>query len=365
MSRKKKVKVSESNWTLWGKKKLKLDPITPATPAKPKRNLAEFLTPEIRARFTGVSLGELEEGQTAKSTQFYLFEDGVWCQQNLPMGFLLSQQSKWTNKSLPQKPKEWREGFTLSLPKLPAEILLQVVTFFKAVNTKYKAEAYASIFWDGTNYRVEVPVQTISGGRVKHQQQGDFPGQIEMMQVHSHDSMGAFFSGTDDKDEQEHGQRVYAVFGKLGQTIPESRWRIQAGGQFYDIKMSDIIEWPTFTVEQHVNGAELFPMGGSESGQTMQAVQWDPCSGVVFPDEWMEKVSEEMVTGKMGGFTNIDAFLHQGNSSYGGQGGYYGHQNWHDLATAHLKPEPETHELLVVKDGALIRARDYDCLGGD
>jgi PRTRC genetic system protein A len=339
---------------------------------KKTRPLSQLMTPEVRAQFTGISLGLLPEGQVAKSTQFYLFKEGLWCQRTLPMGVVLTQQSKDTANGLPSKPNEWKEGFSLSLPKIPSDLILQIVTFFKAVNTKYKAEAYASLFWNGTQYHVEVPEQIISGGRVKHQQQRDLPGEIEVLQIHSHDTMPAFFSGVDNEDEQEHGQRIYAVFGKLDQVVPESKWRVNAGGVFYPVEMSSLIDWPNFTVEQHINGAELFPMSGSVKGETMQPVAWDPCEGVTFPDEWMMKVSKQAVTICQSNMP-YTPYVHEGGPDIRGNfwdGGidtaaYGKHQNWHDLATAHLKETPASKEPLVMKGGMLLRGSDYDCLAYD
>lgn len=384
MSRKKKVATSETIWQTWNKSHctknkppLLKEPIMELPPKKPRRPMAELMTQEIQAQFTGVTVGMLAENQQPKSTQFYLFSDGVWCRQTLPMGIMSSQQTKWDNSRLPTKPKTWKEGFELSLPKIPSDLILQIVTFFKAVNTKYKAEAYASLFWDGNQYHIEVPEQIISGGRVKHQQKRDLPGEVEVDQFHSHDIMPAFFSGVDDSDEQEHGQRIYTVFGKLDQVVPESKWRVNAGGVFYPVEMSSLIDWPDFTVEQCVNGAELFPMSGSVKGETMQPVAWDPCEGVTFPDEWMSKVSEQTVTIYQGNMPYIP-YVYEGGPDirgnfWGGadgctpyQEGYVSkHQNWHDLATAHLRETPASKEPLVLKGGMLLRGSDYDCLGGD
>ena len=350
MSRKKNIHFPMKVWQALNSKHNPMAKVDTAAvqPLQPRRSLAQLMTPDVYAQFIGVSLGELPEGQYSKPTQFYFFSDGLWCAYTLPMGRILVRKSKWTDPQFPVKPKEWQQGFELTLPKIPADLFLQVVAFFKAVSAKYNSEVYASIFWDGVTYHVEVPDQVVSHARVEHQQQRDVSGEIEVLQLHSHNTMPAFFSGQDTADELEHGQRVYAVMGKITQTIPESKWRLQAGGIFHDIALLDMVAWPDFYVEQHVNGAALFPMGGSLTGETLQPMAWDPCEGVTFPEAWLEGLSTVITP-----------------SLYPEPAVWNGHQNWHDLAIAHLQKDCEPAEPLLVEGGMLMRASQYNCSGED
>lgn len=63
--------------------------------------------------------------------------------------------------------------------------------------------------------------------------------EMAFIEVHSHHSMSAFFSGTDDKDEQ--GFRIYGVLGTIFDR-PTLRLRIGVYGQFWEIPAEDFFE---------------------------------------------------------------------------------------------------------------------------
>jgi PRTRC genetic system protein A len=266
-------------------------------PAIPSRPVANLMTPALLAQFVGVQIGELAEGMGGKPTQYQLFSDGLYKTTTLPMGVVRVQTAQWTDPTLPAKPKDFNLGFTLTLPKIPAQLLLQITAFFKAVNTKHQSEAYASVFWTGTDYVVHVPEQTVTKAGVKHLQDRDILGEQGVLEIHSHDTMSAFFSGTDDHDEIGKGQRCYGVLGKIDQTIPESKWRVRFGHAFLEIALADLFEFPDYEVTHTIGGAKLFTMVGSVSGRTVQSmsIDWDPCEGITFPDEWMEQVKEPTI----------------------------------------------------------------------
>ena len=50
-----------------------------------------------------------------------------------------------------------------------------------------------------------------------------------VMEVHSHNTMGAVFSRTDDKDEI--ATRLYTVIGRLDKVFPDMTTRISVGGK--------------------------------------------------------------------------------------------------------------------------------------
>jgi PRTRC genetic system protein A len=54
-----------------------------------------------------------------------------------------------------------------------------------------------------------------------------------VVDLHSHNSMGAFFSETDDADEQ--GLRFYAVIGRIATDTPEIRVRVGVYGRHLDV----------------------------------------------------------------------------------------------------------------------------------
>ena len=110
-----------------------------------------------------------------------------------------------------------RAGFTPALPKIPYAILSQIITFFKSLVTEErKLEAMANIYWSflDSKYYVHVPNQKVSATSVDTSlpeiDEEKFP---LIMEVHSHNTMEAVFSSTDNRDER--ATRLYAVIGRL------------------------------------------------------------------------------------------------------------------------------------------------------
>ncbi|MCL1842799.1 MAG: hypothetical protein FWF79_03220 [Defluviitaleaceae bacterium] len=61
------------------------------------------------------------------------------------------------------------------------------------------------------------------------------------MDIHSHNSMKAFFSAADNKDEK--ATRLYTVIGRLDNYFPEIKTRISNGGKFLEIDPAEVFEY--------------------------------------------------------------------------------------------------------------------------
>ena len=138
------------------------------------------------------------------------------------------------------------EGFHSSLPKLPWELFEQAVAFFKAVMKRHGgAEAYIQFFFNKEEgqYFAHVPKQRVSGGYVSFDRDVELEAtHILVMEAHSHNTMGAFWSGTDNGDEQT--DRLYMVMGHLDQRTPQVKVRCAMGGQHMDLDIEDTFETP-------------------------------------------------------------------------------------------------------------------------
>lgn len=64
------------------------------------------------------------------------------------------------------------------------------------------------------------------------------PGVIQVCEIHSHNTMPAFFSKTDDADEQYTG--IFGVIGNLDKDVPTMRFRVGMDGVFKEIAVSDL-----------------------------------------------------------------------------------------------------------------------------
>ena len=60
------------------------------------------------------------------------------------------------------------------------------------------------------------------------------------MDFHSHNTMPAVFSETDNADEKE--TRLYAVAGRFNQTLPEITVRAGCAGKFIPLNPEDVFE---------------------------------------------------------------------------------------------------------------------------
>ena len=139
-----------------------------------------------------------------------------------------------------------RAGFQMSLPRLPAALLTQIIAFFRRVCVDYgrDVEALVNVFWDREKgeYTLHVPPQRIDRMSVETDltAQPDPSRFLHVMDVHSHNTMAARFSKTDDLDEQ--ATRLYMVIGRLDRFYPEIRCRFACGGRHVEIPAEDVCE---------------------------------------------------------------------------------------------------------------------------
>ena len=95
-------------------------------------------------------------------------------------------------------------------------------------------ERYLAVTWDG-QYHLITPEQSGKPAEVKYERVSS-----TLMDIHGHGTMGAFFSGVDDADEQ--GLGLYMVVGKLDTLLPEVEMRIGVYGYFAPVTMGDIFD---------------------------------------------------------------------------------------------------------------------------
>lgn len=206
-----------------------------------------------------------------------------------------------------------KEGVHLKVPKVPFALLSQTVAFFKAVEKKSGAEALVQIWWNTQEKRHEIhcPDQTVSGGSVNHrstfdQEQARTPEGdaiwLHMMDIHSHNTMSAFWSGTDNGDEMKAPEgRMFGVIGKIKQSIPDWKWRIRTRDGFLDLQIDDLFAVDLqakvpFTVTWDVIIGSLRdmvkdPKTATTDGSLMLRCPVDPFADATFPEEWMNMLS--------------------------------------------------------------------------
>ena len=95
-------------------------------------------------------------------------------------------------------------------------------------------EYYLAVVWEG-RYDLRRPVQERSPGGVHYDV---VPGTV--LDIHSHGGMSAWFSGTDNRDEQ--GLKLYCVVGRVNTMLPEALFRVGVYGYFCPLEVEDIFD---------------------------------------------------------------------------------------------------------------------------
>ena len=98
-------------------------------------------------------------------------------------------------------------------------------------------ERFFAIGWDGDAYRLVVPPQAGTSASLTYQ-----PPTGVVAEFHSHGRHSAFFSATDDLDEQ--GFRVYGVVGRLDTPEPELTLRVGIYGHFAPLEWAQVFDGP-------------------------------------------------------------------------------------------------------------------------
>ena len=128
--------------------------------------------------------------------------------------------------------------------RVPVHLLRRMLTESR------RAMPNEALFWLTYSYfqRWAMIIPEQQAGRVTVKAVQDYAPIDILMEVHSHNSMRAFFSETDNREET--GFRIYAVIGKVEQEQPEISVRVGVYGHFLPVKM----EW--------IFGNDI-PFGGS------------------------------------------------------------------------------------------------------
>ena len=147
---------------------------------------------------------------------------------------------------------EVKAGFIPALPLIPYELIREIITLFRHLCATGSfggvKEALAYIYWDKEMQRffTYIPQQKVTATSVEEIVVEDYLYDtsrfIHYADIHSHNTMAAVFSKTDDADEQ--GNRLYIVVGRLDQFYPEITVRICNVGTFWPVAPESVMECP-------------------------------------------------------------------------------------------------------------------------
>lgn len=140
------------------------------------------------------------------------------------------------------------EGVDLLLPLIPADLFLAIRDFFaRFALLDESLEALARIYHDGQKYFVHIPHQVVTHDSVDVL---DYREDLEVaarntlvMELHSHNVMGAYFSDIDNRDEVATG--LYCVWGDLDQLAENKAslaFRFSCGGRYRKLNIMDYVK---------------------------------------------------------------------------------------------------------------------------
>ncbi|MNK27621.1 hypothetical protein D3C87_459830 [compost metagenome] len=130
--------------------------------------------------------------------------------------------------------------------KVPISLFDRVVAFFKQVMEVKKSdlEAMAWICWNQEQgYHIIIPNQTVSKASASYDWSSLPAGTTIVVDIHSHNTMGAFFSGTDNRDDS-NAIGFSGVVGQINNNPPATVWRFNYRDRKIDAKFENLFEVP-------------------------------------------------------------------------------------------------------------------------
>lgn len=226
-----------------------------------------------------ISYATAEPDTYEKNKPYYILKANGVYRQTLRDAMLVKELYSGLDKDLPLLPKG-EEGFFYVLPKIPFNIYLMILDFYKAVYEQSQTEASCHVFYLGEDkleipseyesYQVGIlqlgewllycPQQTNHGTLTSFREDELYPYLRKnyrlAIETHSHHMMDAFWSGTDNANQKD--PVLYGVFGKIG---TKDDFLVKYVHETTNIKIESevIIDYPQ--VVQQLTGmyAELIP----------------------------------------------------------------------------------------------------------
>ena len=281
--------------------------------------------------------------------------------ENKPLGFCYDKDGQFykmtrgplgiiTTKAEPKAltgddTKEVKEGFVMVLPKIPLNILSQIVSFFRDICDESGDEVFARIYYDKEEgvYFPYVPPQKISKANVTYNIT-DKRFQTEdrylfVLDIHSHNTMSAFFSGTDNSDEKSSG-KIFMVIGQLDKETPMYKIRTYQEPNHIEIDLFDAFEKPEniTAVAETEYGTFTYEVPAEQIiSKVLEKV-------VEYPADWKDQIEKTVYSyGRSSSFSygnGYDGFTHP---SYSGAYSKYGRQGQLSLF-GDVEPEEDDAE---------------------
>ena len=176
-------------------------------------------------------------------------ENGVFLYKKTSLYTATVELHKLTDPSVGKLSKH----LSWNVPSLPLSLLCQIENFFEQVYEKHKAEAVVLLYvsMEKDTWAAKVPEQTVAGASAEYdlkkmpQSYEEDGAKFQLFgSIHSHGSMGAFHSGTDDKDEMNF-DGLHITIGNIPDAEHSYSVRFMIHGTvFGTLKLRDVVDFP-------------------------------------------------------------------------------------------------------------------------
>jgi hypothetical protein len=291
-----------------------------ATPAAaPKLSPAqEALAFSLARQSTGYHFGPQEAEGYDKNTNIVIAKNGIFRVVKTAIAIFTTKIGDMTQGYVVPGLPEMKEGVELLIPKIPFKYWLMPLSWYKDVNAKDRSEASVLFFWNHNNEEIPTqyndntdvhgvtedgqlvmycPKQKNSGGLSEFHNDGMVKWLREkttpLLETHSHNTMKAYFSGTDDANENFY--QFYAVYGEVDKDQPMFAFRFCSGKHKVEISPWHLFEAPAFQV-----AAKLI-VDGVEYECAAPTAYNGPWPKIDYPTDWM---AQHTLTGRTAGGYN-------------------------------------------------------------
>lgn len=367
------------------------------------------LTAMLAAQMQGNHFGPQDPESYDKPTNIVVAGNGVFRVVKTPTALFKTKiASTETGHTIPGVPT-MEEGPELLVPKIPLKYLIMMLTWYRDVYDKDRTEASTLFFWNHNEVElpshyapvtiaeknagigaevkgviedgqliVYCPQQKNSGTLSEFHQDGMVNWLREnttpFAEFHSHHTMDAYFSGTDNANENM--TQFYGVWGKIKQEDPKIAFRWVCGDKKVDIDPSVLFDIPMIEIKTETTVKVTRTVPGEEpvvDEVTEEVIKYEMMKGpwerVEAPEDWMGQHSKSWSyaggynKGKTGGATPSKGYGGAGYGGYGydydypyeGYGAGYGGTGSYGTsgASTHSKHSTSNHETTPLKKNGI------------
>lgn len=181
----------------------------------------------------------------SKKYENAIFANGIWQKRKEPVGEFIVKLDDIDGTKLGLS-QTCQFSFRSSLPKMPHTLLNNILEFYREVYSLYSSEVYISVYWDKRkqDYFLYVPKQEVSGATVRFENDETMLNNEDyfiVMDSHSHNVMGAFWSAQDRADQA--ASRLFSVLGKITSANPEILITAGSNRQEVRLKLDDAFDF--------------------------------------------------------------------------------------------------------------------------